>query len=30
LRSCDSSVPTTAAICGAGIPVEDGNKIIAR
>jgi hypothetical protein len=30
LRTCDSSVRTTAAICGAGIPLADANTIIAR
>jgi len=30
LRTCDSSVRTTAAICGAGIPVDEASKIIAR
>jgi hypothetical protein len=30
LRTCDSSVRAIAAICGAGMPVEDANKIIAR
>jgi hypothetical protein len=30
LRTCDSSVRTSRAICGADIPVEDANRIIAR
>src|SRR3954453_1495775 len=30
LRTCDSSVRALAAICDAGIPVEDANKITAR
>jgi hypothetical protein len=30
LRTCDSSVRISAAICGAEIPVEDASTIIAR
>jgi len=30
LRTCDSSLRTAAAICGAGIPVEDASRIITR
>jgi hypothetical protein len=29
-RTCDSSLRTSRAICGADIPVEDASKIIAR
>src|SRR4051794_27400898 len=30
LRTCDSSVRAIAAICGADMPVEDANRMIAR
>ncbi len=30
LRTCDSSLRTSPAICGADIPVEDASTIIAR